>query len=127
MEIVLDTNAVSDLLKNRPEILKVLQPYSKLLLPSVVAGEYLFGIRGSTKERELSRVFFELVSICEVLPIDYKAAEQYAVVRAHLKASGNPIPSNDLWIAAATLARKGPLLTRDGHFSKVPGVRVVNW
>jgi tRNA(fMet)-specific endonuclease VapC len=39
-------------------------------------------------------------AIAQVLPCDQLTAEIYGQVKSELKAKGNPIPENDLWIAA---------------------------
>jgi tRNA(fMet)-specific endonuclease VapC len=35
-----------------------------------------------------------------------------------------PIPTNDLWIAASALEHGAALLTRDAHFSHIDGQRL---
>ena len=42
-----------------------------------------------------------------------------------LKAAGNPIPTNDIWIAALALQHGIKLLTMDNHFKKVPGLFLI--
>ena len=34
---------------------------------------------------------------------------------------------NDIWIAAACLDQKVPLLSRDDHFRLVPGLNFISW
>ena len=62
-----------------------------------------------------------------VMQIDESVAARYAVVRFDLKQRGNPIPENDIWIAAACLDLEVPLLSRDDHFNLVPGLHVISW
>ncbi len=40
-----------------------------------------------------------------------------------LEKLGQPIPTNDIWIAALTMQQNDVLLTFDAHFSRVNGLR----
>jgi predicted nucleic acid-binding protein len=50
-------------------------------------------------------------------------ADLYALVYAALRRKGQPIPSNDLWIAASCLEHGAALLTLDAHFQAIDGLR----
>lgn len=52
---------------------------------------------------------------------------RFAKVRYYLKKKGNPIPENDIWIAALCLEHDVPLLSNDGHFNNIPELEVINW
>ena len=61
------------------------------------------------------------------MQIDESVAARYARVRFDLKRQGNPIPENDIWIAAACLVLEVPILSQDDHFTRVPGLQVISW
>jgi len=61
------------------------------------------------------------------MQIDESVAARYAGIRFDLKQQGNPIPENDIWIAAACLDFEVPLLSQDDHFNLVPGLHVISW
>jgi predicted nucleic acid-binding protein len=61
------------------------------------------------------------------LAVDESTAGLYAEVRDELKHSGRPMPSNDLWIAALVRQYGLPLLSRDGHFDFVAGLKRIGW
>lgn len=52
-----------------------------------------------------------------------ETTEQYARLFVQLKRAGTPVPDNDLWIAALVLEHDLTLITRDGHFERVPQLR----
>ena len=54
-------------------------------------------------------------------------SESYALTKAALEQMGIVLPENDLWIAATALVHGQTLVTDDGHFATVPGLRVENW
>ena len=62
------------------------------------------------------------------LPLDDRAAEEYAKVRADLAVKGTPIGPNDLLIAAIALANGLTLVTDNtAEFSRVLGLRLEDW
>lgn len=44
-----------------------------------------------------------------------------------LKRAGQPIPGNDVWIAALGRQHALPILSLDRHFDLVAGVRRISW
>jgi predicted nucleic acid-binding protein len=57
---------------------------------------------------------------------DKLQGEGLAFVERQLVA-GQPIPTNDLWIAALAREHGPPVVTRDIHFHAVCGLRVLSW
>lgn len=57
------------------------------------------------------------------MPSTAATADLYALVYAVLRRKGQPIPTNDLWIAASTLEHGASLLTLDAHFQHIDGLR----
>lgn len=125
--MILDTNAVSAIGMKDSSILPALQGHAALFVPVIVVGEYRFGILGSRKQRETTSWFNTFLQRVQMLNITEETAERYADVRRALKEAGTPIPQNDVWIAALALQHGLPLLTRDGHFDRVAGLRCVHW
>jgi tRNA(fMet)-specific endonuclease VapC len=63
----------------------------------------------------------------EVVHLTHKTAEIYGTIKADLEIKGQPIPDNDLWIAATALEYGLSLASRDQHFQRVPGLSVLPW
>ena len=57
------------------------------------------------------------------MPVTAQTADSYALVYSGLRRKGQPIPTNDLWIAASALEHGAALLTRDAHFTQIDGLR----
>lgn len=125
--MILDTNAVSALSFGDADLAAVLGSRLRLHLPVVVIGEYEFGLAGSQKNKELKAWFGQLVSQSIVLTVDRETATLYGSICAALKRSGQPIPSNDLWISALAAQHGLPIVSRDQHFDWVSGIRRVDW
>jgi len=70
-------------------------------------------------------VFLATVESFEVLPITPAVAELYGRWARKLRAQGQMIGANDLWIGATAGAAGFPLVTRNvEHFSRLPGLVV---
>ena len=123
--ILLDTNAYTAFMRGEAQVVEVVAHADTLYLNSVVLGELLGGFAAGTREQknraELAR-FLDSPRV-EVLPITAQTADSYALVYAGLRRRGQPIPTNDLWIAASALEHGAALLTRDSHFGAIDGLR----
>ena len=123
--VLIDTNAYGAFMLGAADVVEVLAHAHKLYLSSTVLGELLAGFAAGTREpknrAELAR-FLDSVRV-EVLAVTALTADHYALVYAGLRRKGQPIPSNDLWIAASALEHGAALLTRDAHFSQIDGLR----
>ncbi len=124
--ILIDTNAYAAFMRGSDDVVEVLAHAQRLYLSIVVLGELLGGFAAGTREAknraELAR-FLESPRV-ELLPLTDQTADSYALIYAGLRRKGQPIPTNDLWIAASTLETGAALLTRDAHFSHIDGLRV---
>ena len=69
-------------------------------MPSIALGELYFGAYKSTKiEDNLNRIDdFALNNA--VLACDNEIAKKYGIIKKWLKDKGQPIPENDIWVAA---------------------------
>jgi len=123
--VLLDTNAYTAFMLGEAGAVDVVAHADKLYLNSVVLGELLGGFAAGTREpknrAELAR-FLDSPRV-EILPITAETADSYALIYAGLRRRGQPIPTNDLWIAASALEHGAALLTRDAHFSHIDGLR----
>jgi len=90
-----------------------------------VLGELYAGFAGGTKERgnkdTLNR--FLLKPSVKILNATSETAEVFGIVKQDLKKAGTPSPINDGWIAAHALETGSTLVTYDGHFKKIAGLR----
>jgi tRNA(fMet)-specific endonuclease VapC len=93
----------------------------------VVAAELRFGAAKSGS-RPLSRQLDAILAALEILPLEEPADRHYATLRRQLERRGMPIGPNDLLIASQALAADCTLVTaNEREFSRVPGLKVVNW
>jgi tRNA(fMet)-specific endonuclease VapC len=130
IKFLLDSDICIFAMKRRtPALLRRLDQRASTSAISVVAyGELAFGEATSARREEASAHLAALLETLQVLPLPLEAARRYAEIRAKLQSIGQPIGSNDLWIAAHALADELTLVTNnEREFQRVPGLRVENW
>jgi tRNA(fMet)-specific endonuclease VapC len=127
---MLDTNIVSDLVRNpdgkAAARLRAVRDHG-LAVSIITAAELRFGAAKSGSPRLLSRVEATLDRLA-VLPFDVPADAEYANIRVELETSGKPIAPNDLLIAAHARSLGTTIVTANlTEFSRVRGLNVENW
>ncbi|HTX76892.1 MAG TPA: type II toxin-antitoxin system VapC family toxin [Terracidiphilus sp.] len=130
---VLDTNILSDLMKNpagrvaRKIASLSAEDRDSLATSIVVAAELRYGAAQSGSPILAERVE-QLLHAIEVLALEPNADRHYGILRAPLEQAGTVIGANDLLIAAHVLAMDGILVTDNvREFKRVEGLRVENW
>lgn len=124
MRVLLDTNAYSALLCGHREVAAVVRRTEGVLLSSVVAGELLYGFRhGSRYEENAARLeaFLDNPFVTGI-PVTLITADRFGRIAAALRRRGEPIPTNDIWIAAQAMETGADLLSADAHFGVVEGL-----
>jgi tRNA(fMet)-specific endonuclease VapC len=130
MRYLLDTNIVSNLLRNPQgrvaDRIKAIGERS-ICTSIIVAAELRYGITKNASPRLRAQVE-AVLGVIDTLPFDSPADEIYGSIRTQLELAGRPIGGNDLLIAAQALALDHTLVTdNDQEFSRIDGLRVENW
>ena len=120
--MILDTNALSAWAEGILTVEHHLRTADRLVVPTIVLGEYYFGIRQSRHRRRYEDWIRRYLPLAEIATVTQATAEVYAEIRLELKRSGNPIPSNDTWVAALARQHTLQVLSNDTHFDIVRGV-----
>lgn len=95
----------------------------RLHITPTVAGELAAG--ASMADRTRWEAF---LAPFHVLALDRDVCWEYGNAFRYLQANGLLIGANDLWIAAAALAYRMPVVSRNTrHFSRVPGLEVIGY
>ncbi|MCP3961549.1 MAG: type II toxin-antitoxin system VapC family toxin [bacterium] len=120
----LDTSAYSAFKRGHDDIRRRIQTASRILVNPVVLGELRAGfLKGTLLDKNLTELSdFLAAPRVRVVAIDEETAERYAVILRSLQKAGQPIPTNDVWIAASAMQHGARLLTIDHHFERVQQV-----
>jgi len=123
-QIIIDTNIYVAFKRNVKEVVEVLRRVEYIGINTVVLGELYSGFKRGNREKlnktELDQ-FLDTPRV-DVIIVDDNTAEFYAQVYWNLRNKGNPIPTNDIWIAASAIQHGLALFSLDTHFQKVEGL-----
>ncbi|SRR5579871_400373 len=130
MRYLLDTNIVSDLVRNpqgkvAEHIRKVGE--GQVCTSIIVASELRYGAAMKNSPR-LSAQLEAILGALEVLPFEAPADVAYGLLRAGLERAGKPIGGNDMLIASQALALGHTIITdNEKEFARVGDLRRENW
>jgi tRNA(fMet)-specific endonuclease VapC len=130
MRRTLDTNICSYALRRQPA--SMVERFAsldrgQLWLSAIVAAELRFGAAKLASVKFSAAVEAWLAGF-DVRPWPTEATHHYAVIRAALERSGQPIGGMDLMIAAHAIAEDSVLVTNNAReFLRVPGLAVEEW
>ena len=120
----LDTSAYSYFKRGEERVVSLLESAEWIGLPSIVLGELWMGfLAGSRAERNVAELREFLANpVVNELVVDGDVARVYAEIAIALRRAGTPIPTNDIWIAAAAANVGAIVLTHDDHFDQIKRV-----
>lgn len=130
MRYLLDTNIVSDLVRNpqgraAERVRKVGE--AQVCTSIIVAAELRYGAtkRGSSR---LARQLEAVLGVLEVVPFTAPADIIYGQIRTELEQTGRLIGGNDLLIAAQTVALGYTIVTdNEAEFARIDRLPRENW
>jgi len=130
MRYLLDTNIVSDLIRNpqgrvAQHVRKVGE--ARVCTSIIVAAELRYGAAKKQSAR-LTAQLQAVLGALEVLPWQEPADTIYGMLRARLERAGRPIGANDLLIAAQALSLGHVVVTdNEKEFEQVKDLPLENW
>ena len=131
MTYLLDTTAISDLMRAAPRIenwMAGLDRSDRVVTCTIARGEILFGIArlpAGRRRTELEETGRQFLAVFRCEPVPERAADFYAAVKLARQQRGLTLDENDLWVAATALALGATLISRDRDFAGIDGLTVV--
>ena len=124
---LLDTSVLIELFAQDGDVLSRLEKVESTFIPSIALGELHYGARKSSRVEKNLEQLEKLASQVAILPCDAETSYWYGIVKNDLRKTGQPIPENDIWIAAMALQHGLILATRDKHFLVVENLISEMW
>ena len=136
MSTLLDTNVVSELMRESPEpaVARWVSGHlvEDLFLSAVSEAELRFGAAILPTGRRRETLFFKIEAMLRdafedrVLPFDSDAARAYGHIAAVRRYAGRPVASADCQIAAIAAARRMRIATRNVRDFEDMGIEIVD-
>ena len=130
MSYLLDTNILSDLVRNpQGRVAEHIREVgdARICTSIIVASELRYGAAKRESPR-LTRQLDAVLDVLDALPFEAPADITYGRLRSKLEREGQPIGGNDLLIAAQTLTLRYTLVTdNEGEFSRIDDLERENW
>lgn len=124
--VCLDTSAYSRLQRGHPALRERLETADEVWVPATVLGELHAGFFLGSKRNQNARELEEFLAQpgIRVVAVTESVAERYGAIVKQLRDQGTPIPTNDIWVAAAALETGARLIAYGDHFRHVPGLLI---
>lgn len=124
---LLDSSVVIRHFRQGGEISSRLAALSERYLPSIALGELYDGAYRSARPAKHLAQIDEFLGGVTLVNVDDETAKYYAQISASLAAKGQPIPLNDMWIAACAMHLGLTLATTDAHYQRIDGLNHEMW
>ena len=130
MHYLLDTNIVSDLIRNpQGRVTQRIREVgeSQVCTSIIVAAELRYGATKRGSQR-LTAQLEAVLGVLEVLPFETPADAAYGLLRTRLEQAGQPIGGNNLLIAAQAIALRHTIVTdNEREFARIEDLPCENW
>ena len=130
MGYLLDTNIVSDLIRNpQGRVTQRIREIgeAQVCTSIIVAAELRYGAAKKGSPR-LTAQLEAVLGALDILPFEVPADAVYGRLRARLERAGQPIGGNDLLIAAQAIALRHTIVTEnDREFARIEDLPRENW
>ncbi len=130
MRYLLDTNILSDLVRNpRGRVTQRIREVgeAQVCTSIIVAAELRYGATKKASPR-LTAQLEAVLGAVEVLPFEAPADQAYGLIRARLEQAGRSIGDNDLLIAAQAVILRYTIVTdNERKFARIDDLPCENW
>ena len=126
----LDTNTLIYFFKGEGDVARHLlaTPPTQVAVPTIVLYELYVGIAKSSAPSRRTQQLQGMIDVVTIMDFSARAAKESAEIRAVLERAGTPIGPVDTLIAGIARANNAVLVTRnEREFSRVEGLKIVNW
>ncbi|MDF1479596.1 type II toxin-antitoxin system VapC family toxin [Leifsonia sp. H3M29-4] len=129
--ILLDTNVLSEPLRQRPDaaVLSWLAVHPEAAITAITVGELLVGVGrlpAGARRESLATAIDRAIGRADVLDYDEAAARAYARIQEQRRGAGHPLAVEDGMIAAICLANDAALATRNTRDFEGLGVELID-
>lgn len=125
--LMLDTNAVSVIVKGQASTLSASLNDRLFCISVITEAELRFGLVRRAVNADLRRIVENFLVSVDIRPWTSASAQRYGPLRKELEALGKPLAPMDLLIATHALTEDCTLISADRAFAQVPGLHLLDW
>ena len=129
--MILDTDILVALLKGKPDATKAMSVLEgkngEVATTIITVYELLKGAYSSSKPKENLTKVQNVISNLQVLNLSFQACEEASKIYQDFRQAGRLIGEFDVLIAAIARTYDETIMTRDGHYSFIRGIKVTEW
>ena len=124
---MLDTNAISALVKGRAGELSNALKHRPFCISVITEAELRFGLARRPVNPDLRSIIENLLLATDIRAWTSACAARYGALRTALETLGKPLAPMDLLIASHALTEDCTLVSADQAFAQVPGLKLFDW
>ncbi|MBF0559903.1 MAG: type II toxin-antitoxin system VapC family toxin [Nitrospirae bacterium] len=124
---LLDTNIIIAIFAKNPQIHDRIAGVDEVFIPCIAIGELYFGAFKSGKVQDNILRIDDFALNNTVLSCNSETAKRYGEIKNYLRDKGQPIPENDIWIAAMAQQYSLTLVSYDTHFDAIENLIIEKW
>lgn len=125
--LMLDTNAVSAIIKDRAKTLSAILNERPSCISVITEAELRFGLVRRAINIDLRRIVENYLATVDILPWTSASAQRYSLLRKELEMLGKPLAPMDLLIVSHAMAEDCTLVSADRAFAQVPSLNLLDW
>lgn len=129
MRYMLDTNMISHILKQHPNVMAklVAVPMSSLCISAITEAEIHYGLAKKPEAHRLHKAVRELLLRVDVIPFDSQAVQHYGKFKTKVEKQGKMLTPLDMQIAAHAVATGAVLVSNDAAFQQIQQLNIQDW
>ena len=127
---LLDTDILTYSLTGDPAVMANFRKYAAepKALSVITYGELVFGAQGSQRVTENLAKVYRIKENFPLIDVTPAIMDVFGSLKADLRKTGSPVDDFDLLIGATAITIGYRVVTKnERHYSKIPGLEVVNW
>ncbi len=129
--VCLETTFIIDLLRGKKNIISIKNELDKTELNMSIAAPSVMEIwtgamLAKTSAEEKTKIM-DLLQSLEILPLDEKSAKEAGEIEAELLKKGQIIETEDIMIAGIARIHGKKIITRDEHYARIPGLKLLKY
>lgn len=129
--LIIDTSILVDALHRKEttirKILELEETGETLCTTQINVLELYKGVFTPTRSEDGLEKVKKMLNAFLILPIDENTYEMFGELSARLRQRGNAIGDFDELIASIALIQGATLASRDSHFERIPGLKVISF